>query len=331
MPFRTALRRTMNFYRRKRVLIELGHLEAWHRKGRGYVTQPVADFLRSLLEKGLMLSGLFNRGWRNAHCTVVTHQFAAFDTLPAEFHGFRILHLSDIHAGHSPELGERIGEKLRGLEVDLCLLTGDYCYEIGSAAEDVYSTLETIVTSISSRNGIVGILGNHDSIEMVRRLETMGVRMLVNEVFEVELGGEAVWLLGVDDPHYFGCDDLAGTLARVPDESFKILLAHSPEIVEEAAMSGIQLYLCGHTHGGQICLPGLGPLITNANCRRRYARGAWEAGEMRGFTNRGVGSSGVPVRFNCPPEIAILELQSRQAVNEGHPASAEDVAVALRP
>ena len=321
----------MNFYRRKRVLIELGHLEAWHRKGRSYVTQPVADFLESLLEKGLILSGLFNRGWRNAHDPVLTHQSEAFDALPPEFHGFRILHLSDIHAGRSPEFGERVGSELRGLEVDLCVLTGDYCFEIGSAAEDVYSTLETIIMSIRSRNGIVGVLGNHDPIEMVRRLEAMGVRVLMNEVLEVRQGEESIWLLGVDDPHYFGCDDLAGTLAQVPEESFKILLAHSPEIVEEAAMSGIRLYLCGHTHGGQICLPGLGPLITNANCRRRYARGAWEAGEMRGFTNRGVGSSGVPVRFNCPPEIAILQLQSRQAVNEGHLASAEDVAVALRP
>ena len=246
----------MNFYRRKRVLIELGHLEAWHRKGRGYVTQPVADFLESLLERGLMLSGLFNRGWRNAHCAVVTHQFVAFDTLPAEFHGFRILHLSDIHAGRSPELGECIGAKLRGLEVDLCLLTGDYCYEIGSAAEDVYSTLETIIMSIRSRNGIVGVLGNHDPIEMVRRLEAMGVRMLVNEVFEVEQGGEAIWLLGVDDPHYFGCDDLADTLARVPDESFKILLAHSPEIVEEAAIAASSSTSAGTLTAGRFVYPG---------------------------------------------------------------------------
>jgi hypothetical protein len=84
---------------------------------------------------------------------------------------------------------------------------------------------------------------------------------------------------------------------------------HTPELVDEAAAAGVDLYLCGHTHGGQICLPWIGPIIVNANCPRRYARGLWRHRHMQGYTSPGVGTSGVPVRFFCPPEIGVIELR----------------------
>jgi uncharacterized protein len=94
----------------------------------------------------------------------------------------------------------------------------------------------------------------------------------------------------------------------VPEETFKVLLVHTPELVAEAETHGIDLYLCGHTHGGQICVPFLGPVISGANCPRRYIRGAWRHKRMQGYTSAGVGVSVVPVRFFCPPEIVVLEL-----------------------
>ena len=125
-----------------------------------------------------------------------------------------------------------------------------------------------------------------------------------------------VWVIGVDDPHYYGCDDLPGALESVPSEAFKILLVHSPEIIEKAEAAGIDLYLCGHTHGGQICLPLLGPLISNSNCARKYTRGQWQYKHLQGYTSPGVGTSGVPVRFFCPPELGLIELCcTRHSVN----------------
>jgi hypothetical protein len=84
---------------------------------------------------------------------------------------------------------------------------------------------------------------------------------------------------------------------------------HTPEIIEAAALYGIDLYLCGHTHGGQICLPWIGPIIVNANCPRRFTQGVWRYKQVQGYTSAGVGTSGVPVRFFCPPEIALIELR----------------------
>ena len=115
-------------------------------------------------------------------------------------------------------------------------------------------------------------------------------------------------VVGLDDPHYYGCDDLPGALQGVPEETFKVLLVHSPELVAEAETHGIGLYLCGHTHGGQICVPFLGPVISGANCSRRYIRGAWRHKRVQGYTSAGVGVSVVPVRFFCPPEIVVIEL-----------------------
>jgi predicted MPP superfamily phosphohydrolase len=143
---------------------------------------------------------------------------------------------------------------------------------------------------------------------MVPAFERMGVKMLVNEAHKIQRGDDHLWLIGLDDPHYYGCDDLPGALSDVAPDAFKILLVHTPEIVAEAERHGIHLYLCGHTHGGQICMPVIGPLITHANCERRYVRGVWHYKTLQGYTNVGVGTSGVPVRFLCPPEIGLLEL-----------------------
>ncbi len=94
----------------------------------------------------------------------------------------------------------------------------------------------------------------------------------------------------------------------IPEGEPSILLAHSPEIYKQACYAGFQLMLCGHTHGGQICLPGGFPLIVNAQCPRRICRGAWRYDSLQGYTSSGCGSSIVPARFNCPPEVTIHEL-----------------------
>lgn len=146
----------------------------------------------------------------------------------------------------------------------------------------------------------------HDCLDMVAAFEPMGLRILLNESLELQRDGQCIWLAGVDDPHYFGCSDAALAFADVPPNAFKLLLVHTPKIYAEAAQVGADLYLCGHTHGGQICLPGIGPIETHATCPRRYVRGCWQHDQVQGYTNVGCSASGVPVRFFCPPEIGLI-------------------------
>ena len=300
----------MNYYRQKRISIDLGHVRVWKRRGK--VHQANRKTLpHTVFEAGLRLAGLFDRGRRNA----LTFDFGCrqllLPRLPAAWEGFRILQLSDIHAGAFPELGGKVAEKIRGLQVDVCVLTGDYFFEHRTPAIEVYRAMEEILGAVNARYGVAGVLGNHDTIETVGLLESLGVKVLLNDVWEIENNGASLCFVGLDDPHYYGCDDLPGAVKKASGDALKILLVHSPELAEEAPEQGIDLYLCGHTHGGQICLPGIGPLILNANCPREYKSGLWRCAGMVGYTSRGIGASAVAVRFNCPPEISVFELHGQ--------------------
>jgi predicted MPP superfamily phosphohydrolase len=114
--------------------------------------------------------------------------------------------------------------------------------------------------------------------------------------------------MGVDDPHFFGCDDLHEASRGVPERAFKLLLAHTPELYKDAAEAGVDLYLTGHTHAGQVRFPFVGALAQLADCPRAFAFGHWRHQRMLGYTTAGAGCSLLPVRFNCPPEIVIIEL-----------------------
>jgi predicted MPP superfamily phosphohydrolase len=263
-----------------------------------------ASFLRSALR----IAGLYSRGIRNALAPVVRHLQFQFDDLPHSFVGFRMLHLADLHIDCLDGLAEIVAERVRGLEADLCVMTGDYRFRLQGPCDSVYLGLRTILPSIRATRGIVGILGNHDEADIAVELENLGIRMLVNDAVAIEKEGSRLWVLGVDDPHSPGCCDLAGPLATVPPDAFKVLLAHSPEIYCEASLAGIHLYLCGHTHAGQIRLPGIGALLVNSACPRSYAQGRWQHGAMLGYTSAGAGCALLPVRYNCAPEITLIEL-----------------------
>jgi uncharacterized protein len=293
----------------KRQLIERGLLKSWSRRGRSSWREDKHRTLCALLRIALRLTGLRQRGERNALNPVIRDIRLTYANLPEGFCGFRLLHLTDLHADGVTGLADAISERLRGLQVDLCVLTGDYRFEVRGPCHGIYPPMERIVKSINARLGVVGVLGNHDVSEEIPALERLGVRMLMNEALEVRRGRDSAWVIGVDDPHYYGCDDLPAALSDVPAEAFKILLVHTPEIITEAEASGVDLYLCGHTHGGQVCLPFIGPIVINANCSRVYARGVWTYKKLQGYTNPGVGTSGVPVRFFCPPEIGLVELR----------------------
>ncbi|HTV55559.1 MAG TPA: metallophosphoesterase, partial [Terriglobia bacterium] len=245
----------------------------------------------------------------NALAPVVRHLKFQFAGLPDSFDGFRVLHLTDLHIDGMHGLAEVVAERLIGLQVDLCAMTGDYRFKAHGPCHDIYPRLRIILSSIQARHGVVAILGNHDESEIAVELEKLGVRMLINDGVAITRGSACLGVLGVDDPHRYGCDDLDGALASVPAEAFKVLLAHSPELWHKASAAGIHLYLCGHTHAGQMRLPGVGALLMNANCPKPYTQGRWQHDAMLGYTSAGIGCSLLPVRYNCPPEITLIELR----------------------
>jgi predicted MPP superfamily phosphohydrolase len=193
------------------------------------------------------------------------------------------------------------------LRYDLCVLTGDYrgkTYGPYAAALDGMQHLKACL-----EEPVYGVLGNHDSIRMVPALEAMGIRMLLNEAAVLSRGGVQVHLAGIDDAHYYRVDNIEKAAEQIPDGAVSILLSHTPEIFRQAAHAGFDVLLSGHTHGGQICLPGGIALSLDSKLPRRLGRGAWRYGGMAGYTSVGAGSSIVVARLNCLPEITLHRLR----------------------
>ena len=256
----------------------------------------------------LKLTGLDQRGQRNALDIRLTRLDLAFPDLPTAFDGFKILQLTDLHVDALPGAMAAARVHAAAVEVDLCVLTGDYRYRVQGPHEQILPGMRDLVGAVRAHHGICAILGNHDCADMVPAFEALGITMLINESLSLERGGEAIHLTGTDDVHYFYSGAARAALDAAPT-GFKIALIHSPELADVAARNGCQLYLTGHTHGGQICLPGGRPILTHLSCFRRYARGLWRHGGMQGYTSTGVGVSALPVRFNNRGEVVLITLK----------------------
>jgi uncharacterized protein len=260
------------------------------------------------LFKGL---GLYNRGVKNALDVCIKEITLTMPRLPEAFNSYKILFMSDLHIDGIDGLSDRLIALVRELDVDICLLGGDYRMFMYGPFLEVNKKLRELVTHIHARDGIYGILGNHDCIEIAPELEDAGIYMLINDAEPIERGGATLYLAGVDDIHYYKCHSLSDASKDIPENGFSILLSHSPEIIKEMGEYTFDLCLCGHTHGGQICLPGIGAIFTHAKIRREFVSGFWQYKGMTGYTTTGTGSSGVPVRFFCPPEVVLLTLRNR--------------------
>ena len=267
--------------------------------------------LGDAVENLLKCTGFQGRARRNCADYRLERNDVYLPDLPVAFDGYTILHLSDLHAEALVDEGEGIIRIVEKVPCDLAVLTGDFSFaEPGAPCKLRHEVLAPIIRAISAQDGTFGILGNHDLLEMVPLLERMGVQMLLNEAVLLARGTADIVLAGVDDPHRYKCHDLQKALTGVDPEQCVILLSHSPEIVAEASRCGVDFYLCGHTHGGQICLPGKIPLFANAACLRSYLSGSWSCGAMQGYTSRGTGFSLTAARFFCPPEITLHTLHS---------------------
>ena len=148
-------------------------------------------------------------------------------------------------------------------------------------------------------------------IRVAELLDGIGVEILINENTSIEKGGEKIFIAGIDDSHYYGADNLSLAGAGIDGWSFKLMLAHSPERLYQAQADGYALYLAGHTHGGQVCLPGGMQVVRGASLPRRFLKGKWHHGKMSGYTSNGAGTSGIDVRFFCKPEVVMITLRCK--------------------
>jgi predicted MPP superfamily phosphohydrolase len=243
---------------------------------------------------------------------VVTRPSIALPDLPPALAGLRVVHVSDLHLG---PLTDRRGlrqafDRIRALDPDLVCVTGDL---IDSEVTD----LEALVPELSrltARHGVFAILGNHDRyagvdrvVEAVTRLT--GWRLLRDEVASVEIGGERLHIAGLEDRQR-GTETagLAALLAQVPAAEPFLLLAHRPSIFPAAAEAGVPLMLCGHTHGGQLAVPGFPGLNVARFVMSRYSVGMFRRGGSLLHVTRGLGATGQRVRLGVPREIAELTL-----------------------
>jgi uncharacterized protein len=254
----------------------------------------------------LRVCGLERRGLDNYMDIRVVENRLPVARLPAAFEGFRLLHLSDLHCDlHPPLIGVLI-ELLAPLAYDAAVFTGDYHNKIAQPPLASLALMQQLIAAV--RGPRFAILGNHDFIEKVAFLEAVGLPVLLNEAAPLRHGGATLWIGGIDDPHYFRAGDLVRVRSQIPQGEPAILLSHSPEPYREAERHGFTTMLCGHTHGGQLCLPGGIPVIRNTRAPRRCLSGPWTYHRLNGYTSRGTGACGVAARFFCPPEATIHTL-----------------------
>ena len=241
--------------------------------------------------------------------------------LPEAFHGFRIVLMGDLHFG--PYIGKAQVERAvrlgLSLKPDLTILTGDFVSHPllerngpgGSRhAEPCAQVLQQLKAS-----PVVSILGNHDhwnDPDIVSEiLDNHGLQVLRNQSIPLERDGQRIWVVGVDDV-YEEANDLDKALLGIPPTETKIVAVHEPDFADETARHSIDLQVSGHSHGGQVRIPGYGaPVLPRLG--RKYPIGLNRVGNLQVYTNRGIGMVTPPVRLNCSPEVTLITLVGRGA------------------
>lgn len=278
---------------------------------------------RRLLAAGLTGAlglGLY-AGEGERHWIDLTHQSFSIPGLPEAFEGFRIVQLSDIHLeAWTEEFFLRdVVTRINALQPDAVFLTGDFISEAPDSPNfpirSAWKCAE-ILRSLTCRQ-VYGILGNHDCIagsdEITKALTENRVQMLRNTSLPIERNGARFWLAGVDDPLKGSPDPDAAIPARIRNLVSEpvLLLCHCPDYADNLltmpAGRAVRLMLSGHTHGGQVRMPFVGAL-TLPELGRKYIEGCFRLGDLQLYVNRGIGTVGVPFRFDCRPEITEITL-----------------------
>ena len=241
---------------------------------------------------------------------VVERKTIAINGLPDAFDGFRICQITDVH--HGPFTGlefiKKVVEKVNSLNPGLVVLTGDYVDHSSKYIVPAVSAL----CRLKSSNGVLSVLGNHDhwmdanlTQEVFNRYN---VPVITNSHKLIEIKDKAICVAGVGDLME-DSQDLKAAFYGVPADIPRILLSHNPDYAESMpASERVDLVLAGHTHGGQVRMPFSIAPITMSRYGQKYAGGLVRSASSQVYVSRGIGVVGLPVRFNCPPEITIITL-----------------------
>ena len=293
-----------------------------------FLNRPLSR--RFFLKAGLGIIGVTAMGVGKGYSNTLSSQIQVehvpitLKGLPKAFRGFKIAQLSDLHSSPLVDLEHlhyavdlALAEK-----PDLIALTGDFIgHTIRSHSREIHEFdtqyLDNLVTALGRAKapfGTFAVLGNHDfwsGPEVTKRIhhdfeKRADIRVLRNQREVLTRGKESIQLLGIDD--YWHTWNLNKAMRKVPRKSVKVLLSHNPDINRQIKPSDqIDLVLSGHTHGGQISFPFVGPPFRPTR-DERYLKGLVRDGDRQTYITRGVGHLVVPIRFNCPPEVTLITL-----------------------
>jgi predicted MPP superfamily phosphohydrolase len=235
----------------------------------------------------------------------------ALPRLPARCDGLRVLHVSDPHLHPRNDIRSAIIARAAAASPDVVAVTGDLV-----AGWRGLPLARDLLAQLAARWPTYVVPGNADRWadrfdRHIRRWAETGAVVLMNRGQPLRASDDAFWIAGVDDPHRYR-DDPRRALAQAPPEAFKLLLAHSPEVVEHRGALAADLILTGHTHGGQVRLPGVGALLTRSRLGRRWAHGVHRRGGAVVIVTAGIGTTRLGVRFWCPPEMDLWVLRRRR-------------------
>jgi predicted MPP superfamily phosphohydrolase len=241
--------------------------------------------------------------------------------LPQALDGFTIAQISDLHFGFF--LGEdhirKVVDAANALRPDFVALTGDfvnapYLESKARLLKAAHSALPCgrALAGLRPRLGLAAVLGNNDFYcdpdIVAHHLESAGLPVLRNRALALERGGARLWIAGIDDALH-EANDIPRALHSVGEREPVVALVHEPDIADVMCKYPIDLQLSGHSHGGQVRIPGVGaPILPGMG--RKYPIGLQRAGNMAVYTNRGIGTTILPVRVLCPPELTLLTLRS---------------------
>jgi predicted MPP superfamily phosphohydrolase len=257
------------------------------------------------------------------HWIEVTHRDVLLPGLPQAFDGFRVAQLSDIHIDNytEPFLLSDAVHHINSLNPDAVFLTGDFVTRSHLPAIIAIASVwqcGSLLNQLECPHRYA-VLGNHDVLvnrAVIREaLSENAITVLDNAYLPIERAGARFWLAGVDDP-VEGLPDpesaIPPSIRNVPHEPI-VLLCHAPDYVDTLLRlpegQAVSLMLSGHTHGGQVRMPFVGPLALPP-LGRKYVEGWFRFGNLKLYVNRGLGTVGIPVRFDCPPEITLFTLRS---------------------
>jgi predicted MPP superfamily phosphohydrolase len=240
----------------------------------------------------------------------------AFDDLNPTLAPVRVAHITDTHIERSGFREAMVVQQISALQPDIIVLTGDYLNTSYLSDATALEHFQQFVGQLQAPHGIYAVRGSVEAHpqSMARLVEGTEITWLEQEAITVDVRGQLVTLVGVACSHDQKVDvaRLIETMATIPEESFTLLLFHSPDLILEAAENGVDLYLGGHTHGGQLRLPLVGPIVTFSRYGRQYASGLFEVDGTTMYISRGLGFEGGALpraRFLCRPEIVSIELR----------------------